>query len=134
MDLPEELAALQRFHGHLGIYVTLGLRMGAIGKRTFGHWKGLQATVRTVPKPPMMCVVDGVQVGSACTMGKGNIAVEPASEPGVTFEKEGRRLTISLKSGLLRTIEGELSHEREIERSLHYFVVPEDAVFEIHEG
>lgn len=134
MDLPEELAALQRFHGHLGIYVTLGLRMGAIGKRTFGHWKGLRATVRTVPQPPMMCVADGVQVGSGCTLGKGNIAVEPASEPGVTFEKDGRRLTISLKPGLVRTIEGEMSHEREIERSLHYFQVPEAELFDVTEG
>ncbi len=134
MDLPDELAALQRFHGHLGIYVTLGLRMGAIGKRTFGHWKGLRATVRTVPKPPMMCVVDGVQVGSACTMGKGNIAVEAAGEPSVTFEKDGRRLTISLKPGLVRTIEGEMSHEREIERSLHYFQVPDDELFDISES
>ncbi len=134
MDLPEELAALQRFHGHLGIYVTLGLRMGAIGKRTFGHWKGLRATVRTVPQPPMMCVVDGVQVGSACTMGKGNIVVEAAEAPGVTFEKEGRRVTISLKPGLVRTIEGEMSHEREIERSLHYFHAPEDELFDISEA
>ncbi len=134
MDLPEELQALQRFHGHLGIYVTLGLRMGAIGKRTFGHWKGLQATVRTVPKPPMMCVVDGVQVGSACTMGKGNIAVESADEPGVTFEKDGRRLTISLKPGLRATVESEMSHERELERSLFYYTIPEDQVFDIREG
>ncbi len=134
MDLPDELAELQRFHGHLGIYVTLGLRMGAIGKRTFGHWKGLRATVRTVPKPPMMCVVDGVQLGSACTMGKGNIAIEAAEAPGVTFEKDGRRLTISLKPGLVRTIEGEMSHEREIERSLHYFHVAEEDVFDISEG
>ena len=133
MDLPEELAALQRFHGHLGIYVTLGLRMGAIGKRTFGHWKGLHATVRTVPKPPMMCVVDGVQVGSACTMGKGNIAVEAADEPSVTFEKEGRRLTIALKPGLRATVDSEMSHERELERSMHYFTVPEDAVFVVTE-
>jgi formylmethanofuran dehydrogenase subunit E len=108
--------------------------MGAIGKRTLGHYKGLQATVRTIPKPPMMCVVDGVQFASACTMGKGNIAIEPASEPGVTFEKEGRRLTISLKPGLVRTIEGEMSHEKEIERSLHYFQVPEAEVFDIREG
>jgi formylmethanofuran dehydrogenase subunit E len=134
MDLPEELAALQRFHGHLGIYVTLGLRMGAIGKRTFGGYKGLRATVRTVPKPPMMCVVDGVQFGSACTMGKGNIAIEAATEPAVLFEKEGRRLTIALKPGLVRTIESEMSHEREIERSVHYFQVPEDQVFDLREG
>lgn len=134
MDLPEELAALQRFHGHLGIYVTLGLRMGAIGKRALGGYKGLRATVRTVPKPPMMCVVDGVQFASACTMGKGNIAIEPAPDPGVTFEKEGRRLTISLKPGLRETVEGEMSHEREIERSVHYFEVPEDEIFDVTEG
>lgn len=134
MDLPDELAALQRFHGHLGIYVTLGLRMGAMGKRTLGGYKGLKATVRTVPKPPMMCVVDGVQFSSACTMGKGNIAIEPSAEPGVTFEKEGHRLTISLKPGLVRTIEGEMSHEREIERSVHYFQVPEAEIFDVAEG
>ena len=134
MDLPDELAALQRFHGHLGIYVTLGLRMGAIGKRALGGYKGLKAIVRTVPKPPMMCVVDGVQFASACTMGKGNIAIEPAAEPGVTFEKEGRRLTISLRPGLVRTIEGEMSHERELERSVHYFQVPEDEIFDVAEG
>ncbi len=134
MDLPPELQALQRFHGHLGIYVTLGLRMGVIGKRTFGHWKGLRATVRTVPNPPMMCVVDGVQVGSACTMGKGNIKVEEAAEPSVTFEKEGRRLTISLKPGLRETVDAEMSHERELERSMHYFTIPEDEVFDIRES
>ena len=134
MDLPEELLALQRFHGHLGISVTLGLRMGAIGRRTFGHWKGLRATVRTVPTPPMMCVVDGVQVGSACTMGKGNIAVEAAAEPAVTFEKDGRRLTISLKPGLRQKVDAEMSHERELERSLFYFTLPEQEIFELTEG
>ncbi len=134
MDLPEELQALQRFHGHLGIYVTLGLRMGAVGKRTFGGYKGLHATVRTVPKPPMMCVVDGVQFGSACTMGKGNITIEAAEEPGVTFEKEGRKLTISLKPGLRTKVDAEMSHETELERSLFYFTVPEDSLFDVREG
>lgn len=133
MDLPQELQALQRFHGHLGIYVTLGLRMGMIGKRTFGGYKGLQATVRTVPKPPMMCVVDGVQFGSACTMGKGNITIEPASEPSVTFEKDGRCLTISLKPGLRSKVDAEMSHETELERSTHYFTIAEDQVFDLVE-
>ena len=134
MDLPEELRALQRFHGHLGIYVTLGLRMGTIGRRTFGGYKGLRATVRTVPKPPMMCVVDGVQFGSACTMGKGNIAIQAAEDPAVTFEKEGRRLTISLKPGLREKVDSEMSHETELERSVFYFTVPEDEIFDLSEG
>ncbi len=134
MDLPEELEALQRFHGHLGIYVTVGLRMGAIGKRTFGHYKGLTATVRSVPKPPMLCLVDGIQFSSGCTMGKANIDVEPASEPEVTFAKEGRRITIALKPGLRERMDGEMSHEAELERSLHYFRLAEDELFEIREG
>ena len=61
MGLPAELASLQRFHGHLGVYVTLGLRMGTIGKRRFGQYKGLTAIVRSQPDPPMRCVLDGVQ-------------------------------------------------------------------------
>lgn len=134
MDLPEALQALQRFHGHLGVYVTVGLRMGEIGKRTFGHYKGLRATVRSEPKPPMLCVVDGVQFSSGCTMGKGNISVVAASEPGVTFEKEGRRLRIALKPGWRERIDREMSKENEIEQSVFYFRLPEAELFEVSEG
>jgi formylmethanofuran dehydrogenase subunit E len=133
MDLPEELAALQRFHGHLGVYVTLGLRMGAIGKRRFGHYKGLRALVESQPEPPMRCVLDGIQFSSGCTMGKGNIAFESATEPAVMFEKEGRRLRIELKSGWREKIDREMSKEKEIEQSRFYYEIPESDVFEIRE-
>jgi formylmethanofuran dehydrogenase subunit E len=134
MEVPEELAVLQRFHGHLGVYVTLGLRMGAIGKRRFGHYKGLKASVRSQPDPPMRCVLDGVQFSSGCTMGKGNIALEAGSEPEVTFEKEGRRLRIALRPGWRERIDREMSKEKEIEQSLFYYEIPEDEVFDIREG
>jgi formylmethanofuran dehydrogenase subunit E len=131
MELPEELAALQRFHGHLGVYVTLGLRMGAIGKRQFGHYKGLRAIVRSQPEPPMRCVLDGVQFSSGCTMGKGNVVLESGSEPEVAFEKDGRRLHIALRSGWRERIDREMSKEKEREQSLFYFGVPERDLFEI---
>jgi formylmethanofuran dehydrogenase subunit E len=134
MALPKELAALQRFHGHLGVYVTLGLRMGAIGRRRFGHYKGLMANVRSQPDPPMRCVVDGIQFSSGCTMGKGNIALEPGSEPEVTFEKRGRRLRIALRPGWRERIDREMSKEKEIEQSRFYYEIPEDEVFDIVEG
>lgn len=134
MDLPEELEALRRFHGHLGVYVTLGLRMGAIGKRTFGHYKGLTAVVRTVPEPPMRCVVDGVQFSSGCTMGKGNIAIEAGSEPDATFEKDGRRVRIGLKPGWREKIDREMSKDKELEQSLFYFELREADLFDVAEG
>lgn len=134
MDVPQELRDLQRFHGHLGVYVTLGLRMGEIGKRLLGPYKGLRATVRSRPEPPMLCVVDGVQFSSGCTMGKGNIGLEPASEPEVTFEKDGRRVRVALKPGWRERIDREMSKEAEIEQSLFYFRLPEPDLFDIHEG
>ncbi|MGI0148915.1 MAG: FmdE family protein [Thermoplasmata archaeon] len=134
MDLPEELAALQRFHGHLGVYVTLGLRMGAIGKRRFGLYKGLKATVRSQPEPPMRCLLDGIQFSSGCTMGKGNILLESGSEPEVAFEKEDRRLRIALRPGWRQRIDREMSKDKEIEQSLYYYEIPEHEVFEIQEG
>ena len=134
MDLPEELAALQRFHGHLGVYVTLGLRMGSIGKRRFGHYKGLTATVRSQPEPPMRCVLDGIQFSSGCTVGKGNIILEPGPEPEVDFEKEKRRLRVVLRPGWRERIDREMSKDKELEQSLFYYEIPEDEVFEIREG
>jgi formylmethanofuran dehydrogenase subunit E len=134
MQVPDELSALKKFHGHLGVYVTLGLRMGAIGKRRFGHYKGLTASVRSQPDPPMRCVLDGVQFSSGCTMGKGNIALETGSEPEVTFEKDGRRLQISLRPGWRERIDREMSKEKEIEQSLFYYEIAEDEVFDIREG
>ena len=134
MDLPEELAALQRFHGHLGVYVTVGLRMGAIGKRRFGHYKGLRAIVRSQSEPPMRCVLDGVQFSSGCTMGKGNIALESGSEPEVVFEKEGRRIQIALRPGWRERIDREMSKDKELEQSLYYYEIPERDLLEIREG
>lgn len=134
MELPESLEDLRRFHGHLGVYVTLGLRMGAIGKRRFGHYKGLKASVRSQPDPPMRCVLDGIQFSSGCTMGKGNIALETGSEPEVTFEKEGRRLRIALRPGWRERIDREMTKEKEIEQSLFYYEIPEDEVFDVREG
>jgi len=134
MELPEDLADLQRFHGHLGVYVTLGLRMGSIGRRILGHHKGLRATVRSRPEPPMLCVVDGIQFSSGCTMGKGNISLEAGPEPEVLFEKEGQRVRIALKAGWRDRIDREMSKEREIEQSRYYFELQESDLFDIRGG
>ena len=133
MDLPPDLEALKSFHGHLGVYVTLGMRMGQIGKRRFGHYKGLFARVRSRPEPPMLCVVDGVQFSSGCTMGKGNIRAEPGEDPEVLFTKDGRSLRVALRAGWRERIDREMSKEAELEQSLFYFRAPESELFDVIE-
>src|SRR5256712_12175535 len=108
--------------------------MGEIVKRRFGHYKGLHARVESRPEPPMRCVLDGIQFSSGCTMGKGNIALESATDPAVTFEKEGRRLRVALKPGWRERIDRAMLKETEIEQTLFYYTVPGSDAVEVREG
>lgn len=64
-----------RFHGHLGPYLVLGLLAGdsALTKlRCKGHF-GLEVKVYGASKKPKSCLVDGLQLSTGATYGKGNI-------------------------------------------------------------
>ena len=71
------LQKLKDFHGHLGPYVTVGYRMGLAANREFGDSAfKKKAIAYSGLKTPLSCMVDGIQVSSGCTLGKGNIKVE----------------------------------------------------------
>jgi len=66
---------LKAFHGHLGPYVVLGYRASKLALSRLhheGHF-GIFADVYSSLKPPRSCFIDGIQIGSGCTLGKRNI-------------------------------------------------------------
>ena len=92
---------LRTFHGHLGPYVVIGYRMGKLALEELGsegHF-GVSAEVHSPIKTPRSCLIDGIQLGSGCTLGKGNIRVEEAPEPAwALFRSErGQSVTIRLR-------------------------------------
>jgi inosine-uridine nucleoside N-ribohydrolase len=96
---PEEY--LTAFHGHLGPYVVLGYRMGreALGElRSDGHFD-LNVEVHSALKPPQSCLIDGVQLGSGCTLGKRNIGIHEATGAawGLFTSEDGETITIRLR-------------------------------------
>jgi len=59
---------------------------------------GLEAESETGTVTPLSCLTDGVQIGSGCTLGKGNIRVTDARRARVHFlDKSARRVTIELR-------------------------------------
>ena len=75
MDDFPELEGLRRFHGHLGPYVVIGLRVGQYAlQRVHGqsHF-GVEAEVHCAGQTPESCLLDGVQFSTGCTMGKRNL-------------------------------------------------------------
>lgn len=118
---PEEIPAeklLTSLHGHLGPYVVLGYRMGRLALEASGsggHFD-ISAVVHCKLDPPVSCLIDGIQLGSGCTLGKRNIrAVEFEGAPYAVFEtKLGEKVTVKLLEGIPELV-GRLIEEAGIE-------------------
>ncbi len=129
VNLPEELKILKKFHGHLGPYVVVGYRMGALARERLSG--KLKAVSFTGTSPPISCIVDGVQFSSSCTMGKGNISIVEAGDAKVQFLDDKHLMEISLLASVKETIDSSMSHETEELIAVTIFNEPEDDLFKV---
>ena len=99
-----ELGLISLFHSHLGPFTVLG---GIAAKNAMIYLnpkraRQISCVVETVPKQPYLCVLDGIQVISFCTMGKGNLIFNPLEENKISltlkFETETRKIVFKLKN------------------------------------
>ncbi len=126
---------LKTFHGHLGPYVVIGYRMGRLALEATGsegHF-GISVVVYSVLEPPRSCLIDGVQLGSGCTLGKRNIEVRATDGPArAVFETDdGSRVTIALRPEAAALV-ARLIEERGVEAAgMAVLDLPADELFEI---
>ena len=81
-ELEEAVEKAVDFHGHLGPFLVLGIRMGFIGLRELKIKKGnskLRVTMITKPSVPFSCVIDGIQTTTGCTVGNRKLKVQDSS-------------------------------------------------------
>jgi len=100
VDLDELIERGTYLHGHLGPFLIAGIRMGLLALELLDSpgYFGIEAESETGVVTPLSCLTDGVQIGSGCTLGKGNIQVTDARRPRVHFSnKAGQRVTIELR-------------------------------------
>lgn len=89
-----------KLHGHSGPYLNLGIRMGllALDQLDAKGYFGLSTEVELEYRTPMSCLIDGLQISTGCTMGKGNIKVKNNPAPiKVTIKSEQKSITITIK-------------------------------------
>jgi formylmethanofuran dehydrogenase subunit E len=109
------LRAAGRFHGHIGPFLAVGLKMGQAANERLGRAPmDMKAVVYVEGRPPRSCVVDGIQYVTGCTMGKGSIAIEPdGMRVAARFTAGGGSVLVSLRSSFLAAIEGDLKDAEE---------------------
>ena len=118
---------LVKFHGHLGPYLVVGHRMALVSNSLQGKDPtNKRVIVRTGTKPPLACIIDGIQFTSGCTLGRGKIQILEEGIPEATFVLNGNKVTIKLKHQFrIKTDELE-------ELALEIMKKPTVDLFEIH--
>ncbi len=121
------------FHGHLGPYLALGLRLGVLALVRLKARKhfGIRVIVHCPPQPPASCLVDGLQVSTGATYGKRNIELHPADDIVVHFVNTDTndQLTVQVPATARERMAAwlkELGEEEAARRTL-----TEDGLFEI---
>ncbi len=103
-----------KFHGHLGPYLVLGLLMGELALKKLRCKKhfGIRAVVKGAVDKPKSCLIDGIQISTGCTYGKGNIAKLKGGRIQVLFcnLNNKKKLEIGLKDNLISKLNNLKTH------------------------
>ena len=134
--MDDEYQLIGRFHGHIGPYAVLGYRMGQLANKVLGDGpKDKHVVVYTGTNPPVSCLIDGIQLASSCTLGKGNISVEDKGEARALFNnRSGVYLELSLADGLVDRINRSFKDGTQHELSEWIWSAEEAELFHIKEG
>jgi formylmethanofuran dehydrogenase subunit E len=118
VDIDELIERGTHLHGHLGPFLIAGIRMGLLALELLDSpgYFGIEAESQTGTITPLSCLTDGVQIGSGCTLGKGNIRVTDERRPRVHFSDEtGKRVTIELRPSIFQGfLNGDLNEQTAI--------------------
>lgn len=117
------------FHGHLGPYLVLGLLAGelALKKLKCRKYFGLKVKVLGADKKPKSCLIDGLQLSTGATYGKGNMQKIKAKTIQILFQtiKENKQLKLRLNDEIIQKLEKLNGHKNsEIYAKLLYKISP----------
>ncbi len=109
------LKEAKKFHGHLGPYLVLGLRAGeaALKKLKCKKYFGLEVKVWGINKKPKSCLIDGLQLSTGATYGKGNIKKLDGSAIKIEFQNRinNKKISLRFKKNLIQKLEAAKTHK-----------------------
>ena len=137
-ELDVILNRAEEFHGHLGPFLVLGVRMGLIGVRELeakGNQEKLRVTAMLRNSVPFSCVIDGIQVATKCTIGNKKLRLRSSSGIAAKFKlQRGEQVTVTVNSASFDKLKRKLLAENvplEEVRQLAQIVasMPEEELF-----
>jgi len=122
-DVATILDVAKDFHGHLGPFLAIGVRVGLVGLRelqTSRQTTDLRVKVLLEYSIPYSCILDGIQATTGCTIGNKRLVWEESPAFSVSFtNSEGTTVTVSILRTALEELHSKLERStsrRELER------------------
>jgi pyrimidine-specific ribonucleoside hydrolase len=106
----EEWAAVvltNEVHQHVGIYSIVGAKMGVRARELLqAPPRTVDVTVESGPRPPVSCIIDGLQVALGSTLAQDLIHAPATDSPqtAAVFAYKGRKIRLSLKADAQKKI------------------------------
>ena len=109
------LTEAMKFHGHLGPYLILGILAGeiALKKLRCKKYFGLNVKVWGVTQKPKSCLIDGLQLSTGATYGKGNIKKLNSSVIKIEFNNSinHKRINLKFQKSLMQRLQEAKTHK-----------------------
>ncbi len=104
-----------RFHGHLGPYLVLGVLAGelAVKKLKCKKYFGLKVKVWGATLKPRSCLIDGLQLSTGATYGKGNIEKLDGARIKIQIHNliNRKKIIINFNEDLVKQLEQAKTHK-----------------------
>lgn len=103
-----------KFHGHLGPYLILGILAGELALRRMGYKKyfDLEIKVWGAKRKPKSCLIDGLQLSTGATYGKGNIHKLDGRKIKIEFfnSHNNKKFILRFRESLIQRLEETKRH------------------------
>ncbi len=127
------------FHGHLGPFLAVGVRMGLVGLKKVGKHCNDRLTIEaSLPvHVPFSCVIDGLQVTTHCTVGNQKLSLKESDSIQARFKrKAGMEVIVALNGSIFEEMKsrfvGKAMSDKEICRLAWVIAgISEKELFEI---
>lgn len=108
------LKEAKKFHGHLGPYLVLGILAGdlALKKLKCKKYFSIDVKIWGANKKPKSCLIDGLQLSTGATYGKGNIIKLNGSVIRIGFRdrKNNKKIKLRFEDSLIKELEKTKTH------------------------
>jgi len=125
------------FHGHLGPFLTIGVKMGLMAVDQLDKKTDSLVVTASLPlRIPFSCIIDGLQITTKCTVGNRKLRVEDSAKFQVEFKRQdnGHKTVVTLNQSVFAKLKSQLLQEampdEEVQKlAWKIATIPEDRLF-----